>query len=219
MTERRPERADVPVNFPEPDDMAAKQRELEGDRPVEDQSAIIDQSDVEGLGYISETDIYQGELEAGVNDRLPENGDSLELLTELELRDEETDDVMEAVESGFTYIPPIDPPTVPDAESFDDVRVASGFGVSSLDDEYDADGHSDFVTDDDEMSARVRAALRADSATSRYADQLAIETRGNTVVIRGVVDDLTDNDNILAVAEHVSDIDEVVDQMTVRTME
>ncbi len=144
----------------------------------------------------------------------PATPENLELLTELELRDGETDDPMEAAEEGYTYIPPIDPPTVPGGP--ENAEIASGFGVSALDEPYDADHHSSFLESDDEISARVRSALRADSATSPYANQIAIEARSGTVILRGRVDDLTDSDNLLAVAEYVEGVEEVVDELEVR---
>src|SRR5262245_19941344 len=62
----------------------------------------------------------------------------IELLNELELRAEETDDVMEAVAEGYTYVPPNDPPVVPG--TWANAEIASGLGVSALDEPYD-DGH------------------------------------------------------------------------------
>lgn len=195
-----------------------KVRQLEGERPVEDQAAYIDASDTDDLGEISETDIYEGELEAGVNDDLPNDPDQIEMLTEQELRDEETDDPMEAIEEGYAYTPPTDPPTVP-SDNYDGAEIASGFGNSSLDEPYDANHHDQFTSDDDEMTDRVREALRADSSTTAYADRIAIAVRNNVVTLRGVVDDLTDAENLQAVAGYVEGIEDVIDETTVRGME
>jgi len=84
---------------------------------------------------------------------------------------------------------------------------------------YDESHHTSFLTDDDEVSARVREALRADSSTAPYADTIAIETRDGVVILRGEVDDLIDNDNLLAVASDVAGVAEVVDGLRVRTLE
>ena len=92
-------------------------------------------------------------------------------------------------------------------------------GVSALDKPFDSDHHSDFMTDDDELSARVRDALRADSSTTQYADQVRIVTRGATVILRGRVDDLEDTDNLVAVAQYVEGIDEVIDDLRVRSLD
>jgi hypothetical protein len=140
------------------------------------------------------------------------------MLTELELRADETDDPMEAVEEGFTYVPPIDPPVVPGG-GYQNAEIASGLGVSALDEPYDEDHHDSFLNEDDEVSARVREALRADSSTSQYADRIAIETRGSVVTLRGEVDDLLDSDNLLSVAEYVEGVDDVVDELRVRGLE
>src|SRR4051812_1136141 len=194
MTERsREPQTTTPLNPPDvPVD--EKQRELEGTRPRDDQGATaIDRSNVDSLGTLTPTDVYEGELAAGVNDDLPGDIENLELMTELELRAEETDDPMEAVEEGFTYVPPIDPPTVPGG-GYTNAEIASGLGVSALDEPYDEDHHDSFLNADDEVSARVREAIRADSSTSPYAARIAIATREGVVTLRGVVDDLLDSD-------------------------
>ena len=56
----------------------------------------------------------------------------------------------------------------------------------------------------DELDERIRDALRADAATSRYADSLIIGRRGGKVVVRGKVDDIDDTDNIADVISNVS---------------
>ncbi|MFL5800231.1 MAG: BON domain-containing protein [Roseiflexaceae bacterium] len=216
MTERsRDPATNTPLNPPDPP-LEEQLRQLAGNRAPADQGAPIDRTDVDDLGEITPTAIYEGELEAGVDDDLPDDPENLELLTELELRAGETDDPMEAAEEGYTYVPPIDPPTTPDGPQ--DAMIASGLGVSALDEPFDQDHHSSFLEDDDEVSARVREALRADSATTQYADKIAIETRDGIVTLRGLVDDLTDSDNLLAVAEYVEGVEEVVDELEVRNI-
>jgi hypothetical protein len=221
MTERsRDQSTDAPLNPPDPP-LEAQMRQLAGDRPRDEQGQTpIDKSNVDDLGAFTSTAKYEGELEAGVDDDLPTEpeAENLELLTELELRAEETDDPMEAVEEGFTYVPPMDPPTVPGG-GLQNAEIASGLGVSALDEPYDEDHHDSFLNADDEVSARVREALRADSSTTQYADRLAIETRGGIVTLRGVVDDLVDSDNLLAVAEYVDGVEEVMDELRVRGIE
>jgi hypothetical protein len=214
MAKRSRERStDDQLNPPDPP-LKAKLRQLAGDRAPEDQGAPIDADDTDDLGTLTSTGVYEGELEAGVDADLPDDSENLELLTELELRDGETDDPMEAVEEGYTYVPPIDPATTPG--SLQNAEVASGLGNSARDEPYDQDHHSSFLSGDDEVSARVREALRADSSTTQYADTIAIETSGAVVTLRGVVDDLLDSDNLLAVAEYVDGVQEVVDELQVR---
>jgi BON domain len=218
-TARRPSRdpeTDAPLNAP---DVPPEQKgyQMAGERLPADQGAVFDAEDIDDLGELTRKDIDEDELIAEDADR-PEDPENLELLTELELRAEETDDPMEAVEEGLDYVPPIDPPVVPGG-GYPGAEVASGFGVSALDEEYDQDHHSAFTSSDDEISARVREALRADSSTTAYADRLAIESRGGVVTLRGVVADLLDSDNLLAVAEYVEGVDEVVDELQVRGLE
>lgn len=207
---------DTPLNPPDAP-LDQKQRELEGDRPPDQQSAYIDRSDADALDRTTTTDIYEGELPDGDDPRLGDV-ENLDLMTELELRAEETDDPIEAVEEGFTYIPPIDPPVVPGG-GLQNAEIASGLGLSALDEPYDADHHSSFLSADDEMSARVREALRADSSTSAYADAIGVATRGGVVIVRGVVDDMLDSDNIQAVAEYVEGVTEVIDELRIRGLE
>jgi hypothetical protein len=143
----------------------------------------------------------------------------LDLLTELDLRAEETSDVMEAAAEGYTYVPPIDPPVVPGScGSWANAEIASGLGLSALDEPYDEEHHSSFLAGDDEVSTRVREALRADSSTTAYADRIAITTHGGIAILHGVVDDLIDNDNLLAVASYVAGVHDVVDALRVRGM-
>jgi hypothetical protein len=219
MTERsRDPASNPPINLKDVP-LEDKQRELEGSRPPDEQDATaIDRSDVDDLGELTPTGVYEGELEAGVDDDLPGDVEHLDLMTELELRAEETDDPMEAVEEGYTYVPPIDPPTVPGG-GLQNAEVASGLGVSALDEPYDEDHHDSFLSADDEVTDRVREALRADSSTSQYANRIAIETRGGVVTLRGVVADLVDSDNLLAVAGYVEGVEDVVDELQVRGME
>jgi hypothetical protein len=207
--------SDAPLD-PSESELEQTLDQLAGNRPLAEQGMPFDIADVDDLGELTRTDIDEGNLIADDADR-SEDIENIETLTELELRDGETDDPMEAVEEGYTYVPPIDPPTVPGGD--DNAEIASGLGVSSLDEPYDADHHDTFLSDDDEVSARVREALRADSTTTQYADHVAIATRRGIVTLRGLVDDLTDSDNLLAVAEYVDGVEEVVDELRVKGIE
>jgi hypothetical protein len=208
----------TPLNPPSPP-IEEQLRQMAGYRSGDNQGEFPAADELDDLGQISSTDVYEGQLEAGTADDLPGDPDAenLELLTELELRADETDDPMQAVEEGYTYIPPIDPPTIPSGA--DNAEIASGAGLSALDEPYDEDHHDGFLPADDEMRARVREALRADSSTSQYAGRIAITARGGVITLRGLVDDLVDSDNLLAVAEYVDGVDEVVDELRVRGLE
>jgi len=210
---------DAPLNPPDVP-TEDKQRELEGRRPRDQQAAYLDPSEIDDLGQISSIDIEEAELAAGVNDDLPDDPERLEMLTELELRAEETDNPIEAIEEGIPYIPPIDPPIVPALSGEEsNAVIANGYASSALDEPYDEDHHSSFLTDDDEMSARVREALRADSSTTSYADSIRVFTRGGVVTLRGSVDDLVDSDNLAAVAAYVEGVEEVIDELDIRALE
>ncbi|CAN5585791.1 hypothetical protein BH23CHL6_BH23CHL6_00630 [soil metagenome] len=195
-------------------------RDMAGQQEQGDQVAYLRSDEVDRLGEITDTDIYQGELEAGVHDDLPTEPDAenLEVLTELELRAGETNDPNVAAEEGMTYVPPIDPPVVP-SDDPQGAEVAAGFGGSALDEPYDRDHSAETLSHEDDMSARVREALRADSLTSRYADSVAIGTRGGVVALRGMVDDVDDSDNMAAVASRVSGVAEVIDELSIRALE
>jgi hypothetical protein len=248
-----------------------ERRELAGERPLEEQAAYLDRSEVDAAEPLTDTAIYEGELLVGdveeppaeaeglelladiagdaqpvsaraellaiedlelladiyaaqlpvsVEEQLAYETEGLDLLTELELRGDETADPLLASDEGVTYVPPIDPPVIPGRTgSLANAEIASGLGVSALDEPYDEAHHGSFLPDDDEVSARVREALRADSSTWRYADSIAIETRDSVVILRGEVDDLIDNDNLLAVASDVTGVAEVVDGLRVRTLD
>ena len=208
----------TPLNPPSPS-IEEQLRQLAGYRSADNQGEFPAADELDDLGQITSTDVYEGQLEAGTADDLPSDPDAenLEMLTELELRAGETDDPIEAVEEGFTYVPPIDPPVLPGGD--DNAEIASGLGVSALDEPYDEDHHEDFITADDEIRARVREALRADSSTSQYVGKIAIVAHDGVVTLRGRVDDLVDSDNLLAVAEYVEGVDEVVDELRVRGLE
>jgi hypothetical protein len=175
-------------------------------------------AEIENLERLA--DINEDQLPLSLEDGLARDTEGLDLLTDLELRAGETADPLVASDEGATYVPPIDPPVIPGhTGSLANAEIASGLGVSALDEPYDAWHHSSFLPDDDEVSARVREALRADSSTWQYADTIAIETRDGLVILRGIVDDLIDNDNLLAVASDVAGVTEVVDALRVRWMQ
>jgi osmotically-inducible protein OsmY len=164
-----------------------KLRELAGEQPADDQVAYRREGEVDDLGQLTTSDIYAGELEAGVHDDLPteDPADNIEQLTATELRAGETENPNVAAEEGMTYVPPTDPPVIEPSE-------------------------------EDSMAARVREELRADATTSRYADSVAIGTRGRTVALRGVVDDIDDTDALVEVAGRAPGVAEVIDELEVR---
>jgi hypothetical protein len=210
-----PRSADTtPLNPPDvdPDD---KRAQLEGSPQRDNQDPTLVEAEVDDLGAISDTEVYEGELEAGVNPDLDTDDESLDLLTATELRSGETSNPDVAAEEGEAWVPPIDPPVVADADAPEGVTVAAGFGSTAMDEPFDADHHSELLPADDEVSSRVREALLADSRTSRLAGSLGIETAGGVVIVRGVVDDIDDGDLIEEVASLVTGVTEVRDETDV----
>jgi BON domain len=183
---------------------------------LEDTTSIVGGGDgdvIDSEDGLTGNERYEGYLEAGVDP----TGNSVEALAAMELRAGETIDPNLAAEEGLAWIPPSDPVVVPD-DSPEGLRVAAGFGTTAFDEPYDADHHSGLLPAEDEMTERVREALRADASTSRYADSLRIDTEGGIVRIRGVVDDISDSDDILAVASEVTGVVEVRDELKVRAV-
>ncbi|HET8786144.1 MAG TPA: BON domain-containing protein, partial [Candidatus Limnocylindrales bacterium] len=129
-----------------------------------------------------------------------------------DLREGETDDPGVAAEEGLTYVPPIDPPVVADAEAEDGIEIAAGPAVSAESDPYDQSHRGIELDFESELTTRIREALRADSQTSVLEDRLIIGTRGSVAVIRGIVDDIEDSDAIVEVVSRVRGITDVVDQ-------
>jgi len=197
---------------------AAERREHLGQHPAGEQVPFLDDDQLDRADEPTPTAIYEGVLEAeggSVEDAADRR--SFESLTDRQLRAGETDDPNEAAEEGLTYVPPSDPPLV--AGDAGEPEVAAGFSSSAVDDEpFDADHHSETMTIDDEVSERVRDAIRADAATSDYADSVDVETDGRVVVLRGAVTDLDDEDALVAVAERVAGISQVVDELEVRAL-
>jgi hypothetical protein len=171
--------------------------------------AFLTEDELETSGELTDTEVYQGELETG------EDAQHLVGLTETELREGETADPNVAAEEGLTWVAPIDPPVVPDADNPEGIQVAAGFGADADSEPFDADHHSELLTSEDELGSRIREALRANSATSRYADDIVIGTRNGTVVVRGMVDDIDDTDNVAEVISTVAGVAEVVEELEV----
>lgn len=194
----------------EPEEIEAElEAELEDSTPIVGTGDLVNSDD--GL---TGQERYEGYLEAGVDP----SGDSVEALAATELRAGETIDPLLASQEGLAWIPPSDPVVVPDSTSPEGLRVAAGFGTTALDEPFDLDHHGELLPAEDEMTDRVREALRADASTSPYADALKIDTEGGVVSIRGVVDDILDSDNIVAVASEVTGVVEVRDHLRVRAV-
>jgi hypothetical protein len=185
-----------------------------GEQEENEQDAVFEADEVERgpTGTMTDLDEANPDVLDGVIPLDPDHA-SVEWLNETELREGETDDPLEATEEGLTYVPPVDPPVVPGEDG--EPEIASGFGDSALSEPYDQDHHSELLPTDDEVSDRVREAIRAESATSEYADTVEIETAGGIVRLRGVVADLVDEENLVDAAERVTGVTEVIDELEV----
>jgi hypothetical protein len=179
--------------------------------------AVVERDAVDDLGELTDTGIYEGDLEArppgsDQPDRPPAQG--IEFLESTDLRRGETSNPDEAAEEGLVYVAPTDPPVV-GTEDDGDPRIAAGFGDTADSEPFDADHHGTALPPDDEMTARVREALLADAATSGYADSLALDSEGGVVRIEGVVADLEDEENVLAVVAQVTGVVDVDNALVV----
>ncbi len=209
-----PAASDPALNGPDVP-LEEKVAELAGDSGRDNQTVFIDEDQIELVGD-EEADldvpVYEGELEA---EGARFGAEHLEALTDQELRDGETDDPSVAAEEGLTYIPPTDPPIVP-SDDLQGAEIAAGFGSTSQADPYAASHHDEALYAEDEVSARVRDALRADAQTADFAERLSIDTEGGRVILRGTVDSIDDTDAAAAVAEEVEGVTEVIDRLRVR---
>jgi hypothetical protein len=196
-------------------------RAIEGEEPVEDQDAVVEPDEIEDEDEPTMTELDRGENDRANIRRLPSDDDlaSLEVLASGELRSGETYDPDVAAEEGLAWVPPSDPPVIADPEADDGIVVASGIGTSALDEPYDDDHRSEDLTAEGDMNARIREAIRADSATSAYADRILIAVLGSTVILRGLVDDLADGDELVVVVERVKGVDEVRDETDVASLD
>ena len=185
------------------------------DRVVpEANESLLDTGDIDdSLDGLTDTERYEGYLEAG---EAPTGPPVLESLVAAELRYGETIDPNVASDEGLAYVPPIDPVVVADPDEDDGISMAAGFGATAFDDPFDEDHHSELLPDEDEMTDRVREAMRADARTSGLADQLSITTVGSTVIVRGVVDDIDDSDLVVEVISEISGVTSVRDRTVLR---
>jgi hypothetical protein len=198
---------------PDPDDMARVEEiaDLQGDAMPIDQDAFLEPDEIEKHREPTQTELDRGDV---TPDREGVLGlaSTLDMLAAEELREGETDDPDVATEEGLTYVPPSDPPTRADEEEPGGIEIAAGAAVSALSEPYDEDHESELLSDESDLTARIREALESDAATTDLADRLIIGTRGSTAVVRGIVDDIDDGDNIAAVIERVAGVEEVVDE-------
>lgn len=200
------------------DEMTELLRQLSGEEPQEDQDAVLRVDEIaEPDQGLTGTERELSYLDAGVDPTggIGQDVESVESLVERELNSDETVDPYVASDEGVPWVPPTDPVVAPDSRDPEGLQVAAGIGVSSLDEPYDADHHSTPLTAEDEVTARVREALRADAMTTAYADTLDIDTDGDVVTLRGTVADSDDLEAVLAAAAIADGIADVRDELEI----
>jgi hypothetical protein len=185
-------------------------RALAGEEPADEQDGALDPDEIESREELTMTELDR--LETRSSD--PADLVSVDGLAADGLRDGETDDPEVAAQEGLTWVPPTDPPFVV-SDGPNGIEVAAGLGSGALDDPYDDDHRAEDLSAESELNARIREAIRADAATSGYADRIVIGTIGSTAILRGVIDDLNDADDLVAVVERVKGINEVRDETEV----
>ena len=183
-------------------------REMAGYRSADDQGlGVISANELETVGNQTVTDLYQMDNDER-SDMIDPEETSLDDLTNPNLREGETDDVMEAIEEGLSYVPPIDPPLQADPNSPDGIAIVNGFAL-------DADEAGNEVVAS--LAKQVHVHLLHDSATSLIAQRIHVrETEPGYIELSGTIDDLTDEDMLLSVAEYVEGVEEVVSSLKVR---
>jgi hypothetical protein len=192
--------------------------QLLGLRPA-DAGPVPTEAEVDHLGRMTDTRVYQGDLAARPPDSDQPDEDpaeNLESLVATEMRAGETDDPNEAAEEGMTWVPPIDPPL---RVGDDGPEVAAGFGTTAQEEPFDADHHASALPARDEVESRVLEALRADATTSGLVDRIELDVEGGVVRLAGIVEDLLDEDAVLAVVEAVDGVRIVDSRITVAAVE
>lgn len=166
--------------------------------------AYFTSDEVEQPRELTDTELDEGDVASAEGGAASFAG-----LASNELRSGETDDPNVAAQEGMTYVPPTGPSLIADPESPDGVEMAAGFA--------DADDHrpEELLYVEEEFEALIRDALRANGATSRYADGLLLGNLGGAVVVRGMVDDLDDDDAIVDVISRVPGVTSVRDEIGV----
>ena len=190
------------------------------DADVERDEAVFPVEGVDDLGQMTDTRIYEGESRRGHPTATSRTSPSSRTSSSSKSAGAACrgDGRPERGRRGRTHLGAADDPPViagPDG----DPQVAAGFGTTSLDEPYDADHHDKAIWGEDEVTARVYDALRADALASQYIDDLQVESAGAIVRISGIVDDLEDEEQILAVASDVNGVVQVRSRIRVLEME
>lgn len=162
---------------------------LQGEAMPDDQGAFLTPNEMEHRREQTQTEVDRGDAPdapAGGLDTVQD----LDGLASDDLRDGETDDPEVAAQEGLTYVLPSEPREADD----------------------DGDPTTSDLAPSGDLAEQIEAALQADPSTSTLDARLRIRTRGRTLILRGIVDDIDDADSVVAVLEGIDGIDEVIDE-------
>jgi hypothetical protein len=138
-----------------------------------------------------------------------------ERLYDLEPDDDITTDPWEAVEEGYPYAPPTDPPILP-SDDLEGAEIAVGFASSMEESNPDEEILPPRVDRGDlELEQHIYTVLRNNSETQNLTD-IEVSVCDGIVVIRGIVQ--SDND-IAIVDDIVNDLDGVIEVMNYLRLE
>ena len=103
-------------------------------------------------------------------------------------------------------MPPINPPVARRGGESTEVTGA----IDDLDEDY---FEAEAPLSDDEITVRVRRALRTDAATSML--RVLVSTEDGVVTLRGQVQTYDDSDNAIDVASRIPNVIDVVDELDI----
>jgi hypothetical protein len=163
---------------------------------------FMSDQETEGADFVADSaDDVEEEAEGG------EEQPVVESLYDLEPEDEITTDPLEAVEEGYPYSPPTDPPVLP-SDDLEGAEIAAGFASSMQESSPDEEILPARVERGDlELEQHVYTVLRNNSETQNLTG-LRVSVCHGVVFIQGTVQ--SDSD-IASVDDIVNDLDGVVE--------
>lgn len=125
-----------------------------------------------------------------------------------------TTDVMEVVENGETYFPPVDPVVRTVSGDFGGLEVAGGFAGTSLDEpREESRDPARLQLNDEELAENVLTALRNDAYTTDL--DVDVEVVNGIVYLRGRVNSLDDVEQAEEVAGSVEGVVDVEEELEI----
>jgi hypothetical protein len=165
------------------------------------------------MNSASDQGIEDGDLPADSVDYVQEEAEGgegqpvVESLYDLEPEDQITTNPLEAVEEGYPYTPPTDPPVLP-SDDLEGAEIAVGFASSTEESSPDEEILPARVERGDlELERHVYTVLRNNSETQNLTD-IRVSVRDGVVFIQGTVQS---DDDIAIVDDIVNDLDGVIE--------